>query len=282
MEAKPFGLTAYQLKWIAVVLMTADHLAMIVEKIPALSSSATILRLLGRGAAPLFLFVLTESISHTRDKKRFLLRLYLAGALTSLFTTVTNLVFGDRLIYTPGNIIFTYLYVAIYVYLIENLVRAWKERAGKKIALWLGLLLATVVPELLWKFVDGLRMLPFSQHIFLRDDIVSGLLLRISQVEYSALFVLMGILLYFTRGNRKWQALVFLGFCTLSFLGSRADRDLWLFHQFFESQQFWMILALPMMLLYNGKRGRSDQYFFYLYYPIHRYLIALASKWIGV
>lgn len=38
--------------------------------------------------------------------------------------------------------------------------------------------------------------------------------------------------------------------------------------------QHWMILALPFMLLYNGRRGGEHKYFFYLYYPLHQFVIA--------
>lgn len=33
--------------------------------------------------------------------------------------------------------------------------------------------------------------------------------------------------------------------------------------------QLLALLALPIIFLYNGKRGNSNKYFFYLFYPIH-------------
>ena len=38
--------------------------------------------------------------------------------------------------------------------------------------------------------------------------------------------------------------------------------------------QFWSFLALPLLLLYSGKRGKWRlKYFFYVFYPVH--LLAL-------
>ena len=43
---------------------------------------------IGRIAAPLFLFILVQSIRHTRNRTNFLKRLYLAGAVIGLSNTV--------------------------------------------------------------------------------------------------------------------------------------------------------------------------------------------------
>ncbi|HIX64425.1 MAG TPA: hypothetical protein H9852_08375, partial [Candidatus Mediterraneibacter colneyensis] len=42
--------------------------------------------------------------------------------------------------------------------------------------------------------------------------------------------------------------------------------------------QWMMIGALPLMLLYNNKRGRNTKWFFYFFYPIHIILLALLSN----
>ncbi|MPN20656.1 hypothetical protein SDC9_168035 [bioreactor metagenome] len=31
----------------------------------------------------------------------------------------------------------------------------------------------------------------------------------------------------------------------------------------------WTLLAVPLILLYNGKRGHGNKYFFYIFYPAH-------------
>jgi len=68
------------------------------------------LRLLGRIAAPLFLFAPTESIRHTRSKPALIFRLYIAGMFTGLFMVLTNLIFQEILVYFQGNI-FSYIFM---------------------------------------------------------------------------------------------------------------------------------------------------------------------------
>ena len=42
----------------------------------------------------------------------------------------------------------------------------------------------------------------------------------------------------------------------------------------------YVLIAFPLLLLYNGKRGRQVKYFFYAFYPAHLILIYLIRLWI--
>lgn len=98
------------MKWIALIFMTIDHLAVLFEAIPMVAFCVPTLRLLGRIAAPLFLFAPTESIRHTRSKPALIFRLYIAGMFTGLFMVLTNLIFQEILVYFQGNI-FSYIFM---------------------------------------------------------------------------------------------------------------------------------------------------------------------------
>lgn len=47
--------------------------------------------------------------------------------------------------------------------------------------------------------------------------------------------------------------------------------------------QLGMFLAIPLLLLYNGQRGRGgafNKWFFYAFYPLHLLVIGLIAQWI--
>lgn len=50
---------------------------------------------------------------------------------------------------------------------------------------------------------------------------------------------------------------------------------------FGENFQWMVIGALPIILLYNGEKGNGRKYFYYLFYPIHIYLLAFIGVMMG-
>lgn len=251
------GLTAFQLKVIALVFMTIDHIGAYGYAIPLVKQYYMPLRTIGRMAAPIFLFLLVQSARHTRDRRKFLLRLYLAGLCTGLFTTFTNLFLGDLFgVHKQTNVIFTFFYTVLYIELLERFA------AGDRRTSFLCFLLS-LTPCVLPDF-----------ELQLLQDLKASFLPALPQVDYGWPMVLLGVLLYFA-GTARRQCLVFTVFCCLCYLDFRLG---WNGIPHFSGPLQWkMILALPLMLLYNGKRGRSGKYFFYFYYPLHRYLISVAA-----
>lgn len=279
------GLSTSALKWIALFFMTLDHIAAFGFEIPIVGRFYNPLRLVGRIAAPLFLFALVQGLRHTRSRPRFLLRLYLAGMGAGLFVTATDLFFGDIVgIITPGNIMFTFFYVALYAWAIEGVAKGVRERN------WRDALLAAlccVLPLLaqplrleLWELS---RAVDSSAGMFLVHNLIDSFLPTLKSVDYGEGMVFLGVILYFAK--TKWrQCGVFTVFCLVCIAGSMTGQFYYLGQDlssftmtFFDPFQCWMVLALPFMMLYNGQRGRGPKWFFYIYYPIHRYVISVVS-----
>ena len=275
-----WGLDGWQIKMTAVLFMTIDHLGAYGFQIPLIGTYESTLRLLGRIAMPLFLFMVTESVKHTRSRPRFLLRLYLGAVWSGLFVAVTNFLFHDTIgMFASSNIFFTYFYVTLYIILVEQILAGIRRRDMKKVIMGIAGIAATGIPLILLLLLDQVNIMDYGaslQVAFLFQDVVCSFLASPIHVEYTILFVIMGVVMYF--GKDKYQkAAVLAAFSILCYLGGKVPAIYGSEFGFVVGYpQYYMILAVPIILLYNGQKGRGDKYFFYLYYPIHRYVISVA------
>lgn len=281
------GLTAFQIKVIALVCMTLDHIASFGFEIPVVARYDTYLRAVGRIAAPLFLFLLAESVRHTKSKPKFVLRLYLAGMGVGLFDAAMNLFFGDVLGYrTPGNIIFTFFYAALHIVLIEGVICAWQDRYFRKVALLSCVLILSLIPSIFFNAIyHAVPMGDSMASWIIPQQLRSSLIPSFYDVDYGIGLVVLGVVFYFVK-TKKRQCCVFALFCLLCVIGAIVGRYHYNIYRvslfgftntFLDFFQCRMVLALPFMALYNGERGRGYKWFFYGYYPLHRQLIVIIS-----
>lgn len=98
------GLDANKVKLIALLSMTIDHIGVYGFEKAFIWNHYSIIRCIGRIAAPLFLLMLIESIHHCQNLLRFALRIYLAAVFTGTVYAITNYYNGGiNGIYMPGN-----------------------------------------------------------------------------------------------------------------------------------------------------------------------------------
>lgn len=273
MTSKQPGLTSTQIKLIGALFMTLGSLVSYGYEIPGVSRFSVQLGLLGKIALPLFLYMLTESVHYTRSKPRFLLRLYIAAVGVGLFTTITNICTGSTVgIYRQNNILFTYFYTAVYIVLIEKILHGFSHRAAKEAVVGAAGIAATILIHFCIKLVQ-----PIAAATRLGGDLFESFLVSPFFVEETPVVILMGILLYFLKA--KWQKASLIAAAAL-LSRSRLLAGLCFstpMSVFFNGPQLFMILAVPILLLYNGKRGSEKKAFFYCYYPLHRYVIAIVK-----
>ena len=80
---------AFQIKIIALITMTLDHIG----AYQTFTFSREIndgLRVVGRIAAPLFLFMVVEGLRYTRSKPKYILRLYIAGIVIEMINRILS------------------------------------------------------------------------------------------------------------------------------------------------------------------------------------------------
>lgn len=271
------SLNGFQIKLIALALMTVDHLGAY-RAFPMSDALYTALRMVGRTAAPLFLFMTVEGLRHTRSRAKYALRLYLAGALTGAANLCLASATGGAA--DIGNVFPTLFYVALFVSCIEILRE--RRRPGRALAAACGIALPFALAlfhALL--FYCGRYELQRWLNVALPSPL---------SVEYSLLFVLLGVGWYCVRDRRRCalmlagasliSLLVPMEFFTQPFFLRSPILTPYLFtaYHMFAPTQPCMVFAAPLMLCYNGERGRSMKYLFYAYYPLHQYLLFFLSR----
>lgn len=288
------GLDSFALKIIALLCMTFGTLAFWGDnRVAIITSCAMQLNHLAKLAAPLFLFVLVYSARYTSNRKRFVLRLYLAGLLSGFFICLLNLLLSDKFpwYYLVGthSIFFTFTFVVIYIYLIEALF----DKKSNKIFVIFCILFVSIVPDRLWHFIDQtnwFHQLLLGENGSLWMDLLNIFFANPIHAEYGWQFIILGVVMYFAK-EKKMQAFVFILFVGFWYLITFIIYNFGLFDfEFLLTSTFpcmntyidfnirYMLGALPFMLLYNGKTSTRGKWFFYIYYPAHGYLIDIFIK----
>ena len=95
--------------------------------------------------------------------------------------------------------------------------------------------------------------------------------------------LVMGLVLYLFRRRRKVQVAAFsvyyvlYGVVYMGLIVSSVMPDFAWWQLFTRYYEIYGILAAPLMLWYNGQRGRGHKALFYAFYPAHIYLLYALS-----
>ena len=221
------GLTGNQLKLIALITMTIDHVGMM------LFPRVRVLRAIGRIAFPIFAYMIAEGCRYTRNRRKYLLSMVSLGALCQV---VYFFAMGSL----HMSILVTFSLSIGLIYLTDY------AHAGGRFG-----------TAVLSAAVCGLFFLCYLAHDVLFPQTDFG-------IEYGFFGVLLPVFAYI--GARKQKQLQY-------FTASLA-----LFNLTWGGIQWFSMAAVPLIALYNGKRGkRKMKYLFYIYYPAHLVVIHFLS-----
>ena len=269
------GLTGTGLKWIATILMVLDHIHYMFQFtgwVPEWFS------MLGRLSAPLFLFCVVEGFTHTRDRKKYFLRVYLLSVLMSGVLVLMN-VFGIGVRpdgFYPMNGMMTSF--SILMILWQGIDWLGEKRYGRGLAAVLLPLAWPVLLRALLIYVPALRLPGVAAIAFTVVPTWNF------SLDACLPVLLSGLVLYFFRRNRNRQAAAFIAFellYYLVYLGSVVSQlpDFHWTQMFTMYYEWYGAFAGILMLRYNGRRGGGHKRFFYAFYPAHIYIF-YALSWI--
>lgn len=253
-------LDATKIKIIAVVLMFVDH----IHQMFVSMGVPHWVDLFGRPVFPLFLFLAADSFYYTHSKKGYMKRLLLASWAMTVLTVITQRIVPNENVVLMNNAFSTFFVTAIYMFgwdLLKEGIREKKGRIIAKAAFVMALPVIFIIPVRI--ILSG--MIPPEAVPSLA--FISMLLPNLLAVEGGPLYVLMGLLFYIFRENRKIQILIVAVIGTFVYINAGGV-------------QWAIILAVIPMMLYNGQKGKGMKNFFYIFYPAHIIALYLLSSFL--
>lgn len=196
------------------------------------------LRMIGRLAFPIFAFLLVEGLSHTSNKMKYLIRL---GVFALISEIPYDLAFyHETLDFNHQNIFWT---------------------------LFLGLCLMMIIEKVRSGSMDQLVQVIISVLAFIGISYISEVL----HTDYGVLGI-MTIGFFYIYRDRKALALsnVALLHIVYGLLGAGFPT----ITNAANAVQALAALSMLLIVFYNGEKGRSLKYFFYVFYPAHLLILA--------
>lgn len=230
-------MTGNQLKIIALIAMTIDHVGLI------LLPQVELLRIIGRLSFPIFAYMIAEGCFFTHDKKRYFGGMLVLGVLCQLVYFFAMGSLAQSIVTT----------LALGMLTVFGMQYAAEQAGAKRVfplvgALALDVFACEVLPFVLW-----------------RTDY---------SIDYGLVGVLLPALVYLPRvfcpdmddAQRRRITLVPLavGLALLS----------WSMRLGLGAIQWFSLASVVLLAFYNGKRGKwRMKYLFYIYYPVHLVVI---------
>lgn len=214
------------LKITAMLSMLCDHIAFVLVPATKYKELYYIMRATGRIAFPLFCFMLVEGFTYTHNKGKYIIRLALFAVISEI---PFDLACNNTLCDWYGqNVMWTLLAGFIVMYVMD---KAENNYYIKILAILSGSLIVS----------------------FLKTD-------------YSAFGVLLIVMLYISRYNKK------IGMAAMLILILSQN-----------SIEIFAILSIPIILNYNPAKNNIylPKYFFYAFYPAHLFILYIIYYFFG-
>lgn len=233
---KKITLSGNALKFIAAFCMAVDHVGAF------FFPREDIFRIVGRIAFPLFAYMLAEGCEYTRNKLKHFILMFSFAAVCQIGYTVFT---GD----TYMSILVTFSVAVLLIYALQFFKNTLFSDKPLILKILTGILFAAAVISayFLNEFIDmdyGFAgcILPLLPSIFRKPKGADGKAWQILDNKYVHISM-------FAVGISAFAAVSM-------------------------TRQWFALCAIPLLLLYSGKRGKlKTKYFFYVFYPAHLVLI---------
>lgn len=233
-------MTSFCLKIIAIISMFIDHLG------DAWFKQTTAMNVIGRLAFPIFAFQITEGYIHTKNLKKYFLRLFTFALISQLPFILFRSIFATEF---SLNIFFTLFFGLFTIFLYDKLTKnSFNFVKNKKIDQVLKNILAILCL------------------------IIIGILAEITKFDYGFYGIFVIFIFYVFRSNK---ILMYLSFIIASIIRYGLMIYANGYHYLYIYLIIFTILSLVLIHFYKGKQGKKTKYFMYVFYPMHLLILYL-------
>lgn len=230
-------MTSFTLKILAMFFMFCDHFG------DAFFGHFSFLNLIGRLAFPIFAFQISEGFIHTKNIKKYFIRLGIFALLAQIpFSLFCYKFLGTGL---SLNIFFTLFLGLLSIYLYDYTLKlSSKNPKNSPINMFIGLII-----------------------VFLISYIA-----QLLNTDYGMWGVLVIFSFYLFKNNKLLMILSFIILCIIRY-------GIYIYQIGFNinivALGIFTALSIMFITLYNGKQGRKIKYLLYFFYPIHLLILYL-------
>lgn len=239
-------MSAFWLKMIAALTMLVDHTGMI------LFPKTEIFRIIGRLAFPIYAYFIAEGFRYTRDRRRYMLRIFLLGLVCQIVYT-----FAAMELYI--NVLLVFSLSLIVMMCAEGVKRA--ARGEDNFA-------REMIKRLAKTQADKKSEIIISVATAAAAVLAVAWFCSAVEVDYGFWGVMLPVFAFIFDEKYPRLALFSLGLfilCVHYYSGGLII-------------QYYSLISIPLLLCYNGSRGKIRmKYFFYVFYPAHLLILYLIS-----
>lgn len=233
---------AFDIKFFMAMLMVLDHLHHIPGLLP--TGMYALFHVLTRCVGAWFAYLAVEGLYYTKSRLRYNLRLFLWAGIMAAGNQVYNRLGEEKGLHIGNNIFFTLAVGVLCMNVLSSAKRA--QTLALKVLGWAGVAALAFFGMLFAE--GGFVLLPF---MIITDCCRERITLR--NLLYAVLSIVM--LANAWHGYQTIEE-------TLRMLAFNSD--------------FLFITVMPFLAAYNGERGQKNcftKYFFYVFYPVHLWVI---------
>lgn len=230
-------MTSFALKCIAMLTMLIDHTSI------AILGHTTLFNVIGRISFPIFAFQISEGYTHTRNLKKYFVRLFIFAIISQIPFMLFKSLFATSFTVNIFGTLFLGL-LSIYIY-------------------------------------DKISNLPLEIHPILSKvlgiipAVFIGILSQVCQFDYGFFGIAIILLFYVFKNDKLGTIIFFITACIIKYGILIFTRG---FHYLYVLLCIGTILPIIFICLYNGKQGKKIKYLLYVFYPIHLLILYFIFK----